>query len=486
MNDTKLYVLLYTADDAADGNGIGDADCLTTWTTPATPGSAGIFVESIVGNANHCADWLWDFLFIPGYGSFVAPYPLPLSTPSPTAVPVQAPVQAPAQAPTSPPLLPPTLPPDVAAPILPPAGIAPPVEPPAEVFPPFTPPAQPPISRPPESLAPSSQPIQPPTAGPAATPESTVTPVTAPVLNQAPVREPAIEAPVAPRRMRIVILSLSATTPDVTPFCDAALRIRFSLSSLDVACELETFNKRALTAATNISVIASFVTHAALDAIALIGADTNLQASILIQVAQILSNSFVGIEIQMDPQVLSRASPIAQFPPFGAPSVVPLAGSDKVNNEPSATGGIVGGIIGALAAVAIVAVSALLVLRNRNLKKRKPETTDRYAEVSLMNSSGSATYLPMTATPGTESADPETNTKASSWAIAYEDLQFGKILGAGAFGQVWRGVWRGADVAIKSAIGITKEQFLKEADLMKYAFSFLSECSHIPRSSLFS
>lgn len=59
----------------------------------------------------------------------------------------------------------------------------------------------------------------------------------------------------------------------------------------------------------------------------------------------------------------------------------------------------------------------------------------------------------------------------SSWEILVEDIVFGEEIGAGSFGVVYAGVWRGAPVAIKSLSSVRTSQreiddFKAEAQLM--------------------
>ena len=60
----------------------------------------------------------------------------------------------------------------------------------------------------------------------------------------------------------------------------------------------------------------------------------------------------------------------------------------------------------------------------------------------------------------------------SQWSIKVEDVKFGDRVGIGSFGEVYRGMWRGTEVAIKKLIDqdITKEskqEFLGEVSIMR-------------------
>ncbi len=63
---------------------------------------------------------------------------------------------------------------------------------------------------------------------------------------------------------------------------------------------------------------------------------------------------------------------------------------------------------------------------------------------------------PVSSAPGTDSADDAIGPtsplalSAEEATIPFEALEFGDAVGSGAFGQVFRGKYRGADVAIKA------------------------------------
>jgi len=56
-----------------------------------------------------------------------------------------------------------------------------------------------------------------------------------------------------------------------------------------------------------------------------------------------------------------------------------------------------------------------------------------------------------------------------NFEIPYEELEFGKVLGQGSFGEVRAGYWRGTEVAIKANIiqdDKDRQEFIREAKLM--------------------
>ena len=56
-----------------------------------------------------------------------------------------------------------------------------------------------------------------------------------------------------------------------------------------------------------------------------------------------------------------------------------------------------------------------------------------------------------------------------SWEIQWSDLSFDKVIGKGNFGEVFRGVWRGTAVAIKTIPG-DQEKHLHELVIMQFLF----------------
>jgi hypothetical protein len=62
------------------------------------------------------------------------------------------------------------------------------------------------------------------------------------------------------------------------------------------------------------------------------------------------------------------------------------------------------------------------------------------------------------------------------WIIDYKEIQMGKQVGMGSYGLVYRGRWKGIDVAVKRFI----KQKLTERRLLEFRaeMAFLAELSH--------
>jgi len=63
-----------------------------------------------------------------------------------------------------------------------------------------------------------------------------------------------------------------------------------------------------------------------------------------------------------------------------------------------------------------------------------------------------------------------------SWIIDYKDIQVSKQVGAGSYGIVYRGRWKGIDVAVKRFI----KQKLTESRMLEFRseMAFLSQLHH--------
>jgi serine/threonine protein kinase len=126
-------------------------------------------------------------------------------------------------------------------------------------------------------------------------------------------------------------------------------------------------------------------------------------------------------------------------------------------------GASVGGAVGAsLLVCCCFAIGLFVVVGRRNKKKQEDE------EVSV-----SIAMTPYEAIPKSNSvfqSIPEAS-GASHISIEYKDLQFGKLIGHGAFGEVFECRWRGTKVAVKQLKKDMSEQefsdFCSEAVIMK-------------------
>jgi serine/threonine protein kinase len=480
FSDNRIYTMLYTT--IAEDNCIRSFDLTTK--AEYTP-----FLST-----GACAKWMWDFAFLPSSSySWPMPTKLPLSAPpqaAPMSPPVATPVSPPVAAPVAPPMLPPVSGP-VAPPVLPPVS-APVV--PAPIAAPVAPaPVSPPLAPPPAAAPVAPAPVTPPVASPFSPPAAPL-PVAAPLsappiaVPQAVPASPPVVPPVFPRVARLVLNNVAnraLTGPEIVSICNN-IRGLTSISATDLACNEEVVPtaRRAILESSFIKL--NFTSQAGGQAAASVESSSSLRTSILGVPAAITSGSFAGLEIIFDPSPL-LAAPVAPAPVAPAPvQLVSPQDSNVTGGDGGAfpVGAVVGGIIGALVLIAIIIIVIILVKRRKDKQNRVRKTDSAFAGTEYMapmiQSGDNFTSLDVSKTQ---------QSSAHDWNIEYTDLTFGEKIGSGfvicipmrncqpftylllfyflrAFGQVMKGRWRGGVVAIKEAQAISKDEFVKEANLM--------------------
>jgi hypothetical protein len=65
--------------------------------------------------------------------------------------------------------------------------------------------------------------------------------------------------------------------------------------------------------------------------------------------------------------------------------------------------------------------------------------------------------------------ESQLKSQTKSWEIQWDELTFDSVIGAGNFGEVHRGLWRGSAVAIKALPG-NQDKNLQELLIMQYFF----------------
>ncbi|KAL6079714.1 non-membrane spanning protein tyrosine kinase [Balamuthia mandrillaris] len=148
-------------------------------------------------------------------------------------------------------------------------------------------------------------------------------------------------------------------------------------------------------------------------------------------------------------------------------------GGDDEDKTPIIAGASVGG--GLLLLLVVFAVVAAFVIwqrrgsRSRNRFKDQRDLENGVEDLYEMKKDFVA---PSAGTEkGVRQGRVDTLDQGMSWEIAWQDLEFAEKLGEGAFGTVWRGLWRNSEVAIKQVSGLGSEKSLEafkaEVELMK-------------------
>jgi len=117
------------------------------------------------------------------------------------------------------------------------------------------------------------------------------------------------------------------------------------------------------------------------------------------------------------------------------------------------------------------------VSTNNNIKRGTAEVTQdtTYTDMPLKaTTTRAAPPVPNRAKGSTFSSNQRGSGGPSeiSWEISFEELEFGELIGSGAFGDVYKGSWRQITVAIKklkpsATMGAKLKEFKQEIDLFK-------------------
>ncbi|KAL6054327.1 Tyrosine-protein kinase abl2 [Balamuthia mandrillaris] len=155
---------------------------------------------------------------------------------------------------------------------------------------------------------------------------------------------------------------------------------------------------------------------------------------------------------------------------------------DDDESEEDKVGIIVGSVFGAVGFLLLVwaFVAALAFLLIKNKRKRKQAQQRELEDMSTTKDLGNYGETPFAPSSSSTTGQKTRNvgaggtTKArmmsSFWTIAFDDLEFSKEIGSGAFGTVWKGKYRGADVAVKRVFRLGEQEladFHKEIELMQ-------------------
>ncbi|KAL6071655.1 Tyrosine-protein kinase abl1 [Balamuthia mandrillaris] len=124
-------------------------------------------------------------------------------------------------------------------------------------------------------------------------------------------------------------------------------------------------------------------------------------------------------------------------------------------------------VVCVLVLLAAVAIASVVVVRRRMKNEQKKQAAD------LENGMEDVVY----ASPSGELAKPRSNRKkreqggdGPTWEIDFDELEFQEEIGRGAFGVVWRAIWRDSEVAVKKLNGMDEHElddFRAEVLVMK-------------------
>jgi serine/threonine protein kinase len=331
------------------------------------------------------------------------------------------------------------------------------------------PPTAPPLAAPtaPPLAAPTSSPF----SAPIAAPSSLSVPMTSPMESEIPVAIPS-NPPVAPSSTPASGQVPVASTPSTANFVTfAGLEMRFNLlaEGLPSSAAVSSISDQLvqLVGRTGITSGFSIVSKRAVTILAVITFPDQTSVN------RVQANA--TLQAQIVDAVTKALNPVA---PASAPSQSNLNGG----GGGLGVGAIIGIVIGVLAAIAIVVVAVVLVQRRKNRKgdrsasapqNTKPSTeTKRPKKVPKAESSseeGAGNYGTLDVEEQAQNGG-ELQTFRKEWIISYDDLEFGKQIGRGAFGVVFRGEYGGSDVAIKQcALNIAADsiqEFKNEAVFM--------------------
>lgn len=392
----------------------------------------------------------------------------------PAAPPVSAPLPAPADSPVETPSEPPTTPPSLA-------------------------PSQPPVSEP--SDVPQGEPALAPEYAPAeeeapSDPQPVAEPVLPPVLPPvaqpfAPVQPP-VQQPVAPpsRTLRLSISRLLSANETVAV-------------KSTVASSFGTSNVTEVTLSGN-GVTPPSKRQSAEDYNVYIVVYGNLIANFDSAAASGFSSLISALSSAVSGVTFSLPVPAPQSPPVAAPAVLPPDSSNANRPQPEAL--TVGAIAGIAVAAAVVVIGIMIVLvfilRRKKTEKFDPSTVPPVQVEELKPVSPPSTPRPenlsnssrrtRTNSQSSNRSSPRSNSTNSiarsdvnrtrereyaavpskeselkpEWIIAADDLEMDRKIGSGTFGEVWKGKWKKAPVAIKTCRQSERgklEDFRKEA-----------------------
>ncbi|KAL6059709.1 Non-receptor tyrosine-protein kinase TNK1 [Balamuthia mandrillaris] len=191
-----------------------------------------------------------------------------------------------------------------------------------------------------------------------------------------------------------------------------------------------------------------------------------IQFSLRLKNASMLNNTSqeLGVNLVLESAVnallnATRSSLFLQleFHPFDASNE---SGVEKANEDNTITNVVVPVVVTVVVVLlfAVVAAGIGVYWRQRTGRKKLPDM--EYSSQYNMEAGISTTLA----------SNSKKFSSKQKWEIHYKELKFIEKIGEGAFGEVWRGLWRNSEVAIKKLRTMDDEQlqdFMLEAQTLK-------------------
>ncbi|KAL6071653.1 non-specific protein-tyrosine kinase [Balamuthia mandrillaris] len=156
----------------------------------------------------------------------------------------------------------------------------------------------------------------------------------------------------------------------------------------------------------------------------------------------------------------------------GAVSAEPDGSNDEGGNKSSDNEGVGAEVIASVVVVCVVlvlvVVAIVVLVRRRNNRQKQKTVEDLESGTDSMYAapSGEKTGKGQTRSERKRGSGDESRT----WEIEFSELEFQEEIGRGAFGVVWRAIWRDSEVAVKKLNGMDEHElddFRAEALVMK-------------------